>query len=249
MNNISISIITKDEERNIERLLASCEGFKDIVVIDSGSNDQTVEIANALGATCLEMQWMGFGLQKQLAVEACQYDWVLSLDADEELSSELLTAISRLELSDPSTAFEFKRKSYFLGRPVNFSGWQNDCVVRLFNRTTSNFSDQLVHEKIIGYNKKIRVNDGCIYHHSYQSEDDVNRKTDLYGSLGAEELARNRRTPYSSLMIAAKSVFAFFRTFILRLGILDGPTGLRISLMNAKVTYGKYQKFNKLVCR
>ena len=112
MNDISIAIITKDEEHNITRLLASCEGFKDIVVIDSGSNDRTVEIVKAVGATCLEKQWMGFGLQKRSAVEACQHDWVLSLDADEALSSGLLTAISRLDLSDPSMVFEFRRQSH-----------------------------------------------------------------------------------------------------------------------------------------
>lgn len=243
---ISVAVITKNEETNISRMITSCNSFNEIVIVDSGSDDSTVETAISLGARCIKSWWRGFGAQKQFAVESCSNDWVLSLDADEELSDALSQEIKRLSLDDFTLAFEFKRVSYFLGKPVRFSGWQNDYVVRLFNRKKAHFSNDLVHEKITGYENKIRLARGIIYHYSYRSKDDVDRKIQLYGELGAQKLLETGVKPTGLYLAHAKSIFAFVRTFILRLGFLDGKTGFQIANMNREVTLKKYKRFAEL---
>lgn len=243
---ISVATITKNEEINISRLITSCNNFHEIVIVDSGSEDSTVETAAALGAKCFFSQWRGFGLQKQSAIDSCSNDWILSLDADEEVSDALGQEITSLTLNDAAIAYEIRRVSYFLGKPVRFSGWRNDYVVRLFNRKKVYVSDQLVHEKIIGYERKIRLTRGVLYHYPYQSTDDVDRKVQLYGELGAQQLLETRVMPTGLFLAHAKSIFAFVRTFILRLGFLDGWTGFQIANMNRKVTLKKYKRFVEL---
>ena len=244
---ISVAIITKNEAPNISRAIKSCIKFDEVVIIDSESSDHTITIAESMGARCIIQTWLGFGEQKQRAVEHCSNDWILSLDADEELTPALVERIRSLDLSDDAEAFSIKRVSFFLGKPVRFSGWQNDYVVRLFNRTHAYFSPRLVHEQIMGYKKVTTLTGPAIEHYSYQSVADVEKKVDLYSELGAKELLKTRKTKFRSWVIFVKSIFAFIRTFFIRLGILDGFTGFKISLMNTRVTLLKYQKFNRLL--
>ena len=244
---ISVAIITKNEAPNISRAIKSCIQFDEVVIIDSESSDQTTTIAESMGARCIIQAWLGFGDQKQRAVELCSNDWILSLDADEELTPALVERIKSLDLSDDAEAFSIKRVSFFLGKPVRFSGWQNDYVIRLFNRTHAHFSPRLVHEQIMGYKKATPLSGPAIKHYSYQSVADVEKKVDLYSELGAKELLKTRKTKFRSWAIFVKPIFAFIRTFFLRLGILDGLTGFKISLMNTRVTFLKCQKFNQLL--
>ena len=244
---ISACMITKNEAHNISRAIKSCNAFDEILIIDSESSDNTTKIAESMGARCIVQTWLGFGEQKQRAVEYCSNDWILSLDADEELTPALVERIRSLDLSDDAEAFSIKRVSFFLGKPVRFSGWQNDYVVRLFNRTHAYFSPRLVHEQIMGYKKVTTLTGPAIKHYSYQSVADVEKKVDLYSELGAKELLKTRKTKFRSWIIFVKSIFAFIRTFFIRLGILDGFTGFKISLMNTRATLLKYQKFNQLL--
>lgn len=244
---ISACIITKNEAHNISRAIKSCNQFEEVVVVDSESSDHTSTIAETMGARCVIQPWLGFGEQKQRAVELCSNDWILSLDADEELTPAIVERIKSLDLSDDAEAFSIKRVSFFLGKPVRFSGWQNDYVVRLFNRTHAHFSSRLVHEQIIGYEKITTLTGPVIKHYSYQSVAEVEKKVDLYSELGAKELLKTRKTKFRSWAIFVKPIFAFIRTFFIRLGILDGLTGFKISLMNTRVTFLKCQKFNQLL--
>lgn len=244
---ISVFIITKNEAHNIARAIRSCRQFDEILILDAESDDGTCTIAGALGAKCKIQPWLGFGHQKQKAAENCSNDWVLSLDADEELTPALLNQIINLDLNDPQQVFSFKRVSYFLGKPVHFSGWQNDYLVRLFNRKNSHFSSRIVHERVVGYKRKTRIYEGEIKHYSYQSATDVEKKIQLYSELGATEIFKTRKKRLNVWMILLKTAFAFIRTFFIRLGLFDGLIGFQIALMNSRVTFRKYQKFNLLL--
>ena len=229
---ITVIIIAQNEEANIERCIRSCSDIGEILLIDSGSTDQTLHIAKKLGAKVIEQPWLGFGPQKRFGVAHSSTDWFLSLDADEYLSPELLNDIKSLPLTDPARAYAINRRCFFLGREVRFSGWNPDWVIRLANRRFWNFSDDLVHERLTGQGPVATV-DGLLYHNSYPTQKEVGRKTQLYGQLGQQTRTRSKNK-----ILAAS--WSFFRTLILRLGILDGATGLGIARMNAKTSYIKY---------
>lgn len=244
---ISVAIITKNEAHNLSRLIKSCARFDEVFVLDSNSTDGTCDIARSLGATVQIATWKGFGAQKQFAVTHCSNDWVLSLDADEELTPQLSKTIGELPLEDSAEAFELKRVNYFLGNRVRFSGWQDDFVIRLFHRGKAYYSDRLVHEKVVGFEKKTRLTRGHLNHYSYQSKEDVDRKVELYSDLGAKELLKKRKKCFGWMHTSIKTIFSLLRTLILKLGLLDGKTGWQISIMNARVTYRKCKKFDQLL--
>jgi len=229
---MSVLIITQDEELNIGRCIISCRELGDVVVIDSGSTDKTQDIAERLGAKVITQQWLGFGPQKRFGIEQIKTDWFLSLDADEYLTPTLLREIQSLSLENPTQAFAVNRRSFFLGREVRFSGWNPDWVTRIGNKTYCNFTKDVVHERLTGHKVESRL-PGLLMHNSYSSQAEVTEKTRLYGHLG--QLSRQRK---KNKWITA--CWAFFRTYILRLGLLDGVTGFRIAHMNAKTTYIKY---------
>ena len=235
MNNldyVTVVVITKNEERNIKRCLESVAQFTHKLVIDSGSTDKTTEIASKHGATIIYKEWLGFGKQKQFALESATTEWVLSMDADEEISTELLNSIKAADLTDLNTGYLINRRSYFLGKLVFHSGWNPDWILRLVNKRQAFFTEDLVHERITGCHRLIQLG-GELYHYSYQSRSDVERKIRLYGALGRESRRKNKNP-----ILAA--MWAFFRTLILKLGLLDGITGLNIAFMNARTAWIKY---------
>ena len=237
MNNldyVTVVVITKNEEANIRRCLESIAQFPNKVIVDSGSTDQTAQIATTLGATVVYQDWLGFGKQKQFAMDLAPTDWILSLDADEVVSSDLLATIGSIDLNDPRTGFLINRRTYFLGKPIFYSGWNPDWVLRLVNRRAASFTDDIVHERIVGCERLVKVK-GEIHHYSYQSPADIDRKISLYGKLGRQSRRKNKNK-----IVAAS--WAFLRTFILKLGILDGSNGLQIAIMNAKTTWIKYSR-------
>ena len=229
---ISVVIITQNEELNIGRCIRSCRELGDVIVIDSGSTDKTQEIAEQLGAKVIIQPWLGFGPQKRFGIDQIQTDWFLNLDADEYLTPVLFREIQSLSLDDPTQAFRVNRRSFFLGREVRFSGWNPDWVTRIGNKTHCNFTKDTVHERLAGHTIEVSL-PGLLMHNSYGSQAEVTEKTQLYGRLGQ----LSRRSKKNKWMAAC---WAFFRTYILRLGLLDGVTGLRIASMNAKTTYIKY---------
>jgi len=145
---ISAAIITKNEERNIERCLRSLSWVNEIIIVDSGSTDTTLEICRKYNCDIITSKWLGFGKTKQLAVNKTSHDWVLSVDADEEISNDLALKIKLILQSNKFAGYRIRRKSFYLGKLINYSGWQDDYPLRLFNKNFGNFDNSDVHEKV-----------------------------------------------------------------------------------------------------
>jgi len=242
---LSVAIITKNEARRIARCLRSVAFADEIVVVDSGSDDGTQDTARRAGATVIEMpDWPGFGPQKNRALDACHGDWVLSIDADEEVDDTLRAAILEAvgQPERPAGAplgFWLRRSSSFCGKVVRHGDWRNDHVLRLFRRSHARFTDDLVHERVDCPPPHGDLA-GLLLHDSVDSVDDMVEKTHRYAELGAQKLRSNghRGGVATALSHAA---WTFVRGYLLRGGFLDGRAGWTIARLNALGTYLKYR--------
>ncbi len=238
---LSIAIIALNEERNLPDCLASVAFADEIIVVDGGSDDRTCDIARAAGARVLESRdWSGFGDQKNRAIEACNGQWVLSLDADERVPEKLRDEILFV-LRDPAfDVYEIPRRSYYCGRLMRHSGWWPDHVRRLFRRGTARFSQAPVHESLETDRRVGRLLNP-IEHWSFRSMEQVLDKVNRYSSLSAPVVvARGRRpTIVTAVMHGAA---AFFRTYVLKRGFLDGTHGFMLAVSNAEGSYYRYVK-------
>ena len=246
---LSVIIITKNEAGNLKGCLDSLGGiWAEIIVVDSGSTDNTVEIARAAGANVVQTStWPGFGPQKNIALDAATCDWVLSLDADERLTKDLREQIVAATGANSFACYEMPRLSYFCGKPIRHGGWYPDRIIRLFQRGQARFSDDLVHERVIPDGAVGRI-DAPLHHYSYRSTDDVERKIESYSNAGAKQLfVRGRKS--SLAKAAGHGAWAFVRTYILKLGFLDGREGYLIATMNMRASYWKYAKLVDLSVR
>lgn len=238
-------IITHNESSNIAACIRSLPSDWAVIVVDSGSDDDTVRIAIDHGATVISQTWLGYGKQKQFACEQSKTDWVISIDADERLTNQLVSEIRSLDLTDPSVAVAIPRSTYFLGSAIKHCGWAPDYVTRIFHKSFCYFTNDLVHERVVGF-KKLNHLKNPLMHFSYQSRVDVTTKTNRYAQLGAQMLSeRNGAKDFSFARL--RGCFAFFRTYILKLGFLDGIAGFNVSLMNQQVTRRKYKMANQLI--
>jgi glycosyltransferase involved in cell wall biosynthesis len=243
MPTISVILITKNEEHNLPDCLSSLQGLADeIVVIDSGSSDKTVEIAKNFGAKVhISQSWPGFGLQKNAALELAQCDWVLSLDADERLTPQLIVEI-RSAIKDPSgkQCFEIPRSSWYCGRFIRHSGWSPDYVARLFLRGKARFSEDLVHERLICNGPTGQLKEPML-HFSFLDYSQVIKKMDRYSTAAAiQAFSRGKRATFGSAI--GNGLWAFLRTYILKAGFLDGAQGFALAISNAEGTYYRYLK-------
>lgn len=249
---LSVAIITCNEEYNLARTLASVSFADEIVIVDSGSTDRTVEIAQSFGAKVFEQSWPGFAPQKNFAIAQCTGDWVLSLDADEELSPKLRTQIQTLLPSNPpADAYFLKRRNLFLNRWIRHGGYYPDPKLRLFRRSTANFSltpkfeDRSVHETIVfdGHSDTL---DYDLIHHAYPTLEGYLEHMDRYSTLGAELLVTAGRTSrewpafYWNVLIVPTLTFGW--NYIFRLGFLDGREGLLLHLYHSAYVSWKYAK-------
>lgn len=241
MPRLSLIVIARNEELLIGRCLRSVGFADEIVVVDNGSTDKTVEIARSLGAKVIETQdWPGFGPQKNRALDAATGDWVLSLDADEwiepPLAEEIKTVLAK---SGAVGGYMIPRRSRFCGVVVRHCGWSPDYVLRLWKRGNARFPDVPVHEQIelsnAGYLKQ------PIEHDSISDFADAKDKAARYGAAGAAELVRKgKRSSYPKAY--ARALWAFLRTYILQRGFLDGVTGWRVAIYNTDTTFQKYSR-------
>ena len=239
---VSVTIITKNEELSISRCLQSVSWADEVIVLDSGSTDRTVEISRQLGATVsVNTDWPGFGLQKNRALDLATGDWILSLDADEWITSELGEEIrSTISGSPGFGAYRLPRSSSFCGRFMRHSGWWPDYVVRLFRRGTARFSDDIVHERTL-VDGAVGTLRNPLKHETYVDLDDMQEKFNRYSALGAQALhARGARGGIGKAILHGLS--AFLRTYLLRRGFLDGREGFMLAVANAEVAYYKYVK-------
>lgn len=241
---LSVIVITKNESEHISRCLESVAWADEIIVLDSGSSDNTVAISKQYTDKVFETDWPGYGPQKQRALNKANGDWVLSLDADETISPELKHEIQEVMKQSRIKGYEIPRRSSFCGKQIKHSGWWPDFVLRLFQREFGRFTDDLVHEHIVINNEIGRLNNP-ILHESYINLDEVLHKINSYSSLGAKKLFdKGKKT--SLLHAIGKGLWTFFRTYILKAGFLDGSHGLMLAISNAEGTYYKYLKLLEL---
>ncbi len=243
MPTLSVILITRNEEANLGDCLASLEGIaQQIVVVDTNSSDQTLEIAKNHGAVIAQPpDWPGFGPQKNRALDLASGDWILSLDADERLTpalrSEILTAIHH---SAHVNCFAIPRLSWYCGRFIRHSGWNPDYVDRLFRRGTARFSEDLVHERLIPDGQVAQLENPML-HFSFMNYSQVLQKIDRYSSASAEQaFAKGKKSSPAKAVI--HGMWSFFRTYIVRAGFLDGAQGLALAISNGQGTYYRYMK-------
>ncbi len=251
---LSVAIITCNEERNLPRTLASVSFADEIIVVDSQSTDRTVEIAESFGAQVISRAWPGFAAQKNFALKQCTGTWVLSLDADEELSPELRTQIrTLLPTNPPADAYFLNRRNLFLGRWIKYGGYYPDPKLRLFRRATANFTGQAevefearpVHETIV-FDGASDTLDFDLIHHAYPTLHDYLEHMDRYSDLGAELLLSQGRTSRSTLAfwwnVLLVPNLTFVWNYVFRLGFLDGREGLLLHLYHSAYISWKYAK-------
>lgn len=241
LTRLSVIVITQDEARNIEACLRSVAFAEEIVVVDSGSTDNTVDLAAALGAQVhTRSDWSGFGVQKNRALALANGEWVLSIDADERVTPQLQRQIEQAMVAPAFDVYEFPRLSSYCGQAIRHSGWYPDRVKRLFRRGVATFSDDLVHERLITDAPAGRLG-ADLLHESFTSFESVLEKMNHYSSAGAKGLmAKGRRGSLASAL--GHGLWAFLRTYIFRLGFLDGRMGLVLAISNAEGTYYRYLK-------
>ncbi|HKW25860.1 MAG TPA: glycosyltransferase family 2 protein [Terriglobales bacterium] len=265
---LSVVIITYNEEANLGRTLASVaplvrDGQGEIIVVDSGSTDRTVEIARQHGAKVFIEPWKGFAAQKNSAVEKARGDWVLSLDADEELETKLVQEIDEIcgQTSDSATsqkasgewcltmkteaatsepvAFWVSRKNFFLGRWIRHGGFWPDPKMRLFRRGAAQFENRAVHEDARTRGQTATIHAGYLLHHSYPTLSDYIEHMNRYSSLGAEMAGPHG---FSLANIVLRPFATFIYNYFFRLGFLDGREGLLLHLYHAVYVSWKYAK-------
>ena len=241
MSSLTVTVITKNEEQNIGACLRAVAFADQLVVLDSGSIDATTEIAGAAGAeVSVNSDWQGFGTQKNRALALATSDWILSIDADERVTPELRTEIESVLAAPDFDAYSFPRRSSFCGQVMRHSGWYPDRVTRLFRRGAAKFSDDLVHESIITTRAVGQLNSPLL-HESFRSLEEVLEKVNSYSSAGARSL-QNRGKRSSLGRAVGHGLWTFIRTYLLRLGFLDGRMGLVLAISNAEGTYYRYLK-------
>lgn len=241
MPRLSVVLITRNEIRNIGACLRSVAFADEVVVVDSGSTDGTVEAARAAGARVIEAaDWPGFGPQKNRALDAATGDWVFSIDADEQVTPELAASLRAAIHSGKHDAWETNRRSSYCGQYMAHSGWYPDRVVRLFRRGSARFSDDLVHERVLTRGPVGRLR-GDLLHDSMPHFESVLAKLDRYSTAGAHALQR-RGVKGSLAKALGHGGWAFMRTYVLKLGFLDGRLGLALAISNAEGTYYRYMK-------
>ncbi len=242
---ISVIIITKNEAHNIEACLQSVAWADEIVVVDSGSTDSTVEIARKYTDKILMTDWPGYGPQKQRALAMATGEWILSIDADERVSPELQKEMCAAILNTKYDGFEISFQSEYCGKIIRFGDWWHDRQAVLFRRTKGRFSEALVHETIDIQGSIGRLK-GTIYHIAFPNLTTVLRKMNDYSSWSAEQKSAQGKKG-GVLRAIGHGLFAFIRSYIIRLGFLDGREGFFLAVSNAEGTYYRYLKLMYLL--
>lgn len=242
---LSVIIIARNESGRIGRMLDSVRFADEVIVVDGGSADDTVSIATAHGAQVhVYSDWIGFGPQRNRALEHSTGDWVLALDCDEwvtrELRNELLAAIRNPAFD----VYRFPRASFLCGCRVRHSGWWPDYVTRLFRRGAARFSDDIVHERLL-YEGLAGTLGNPIMHETHRTLDEALNKMNRYSTEGAAA-GRTRGQQGGVAVGLVRGAWMFLRTYLLRRGFLDGREGLMISVLNAEATFWRYAKMGLL---
>jgi len=241
---LSVTIITLNEEANIRRTLESVQWADEIVVLDSGSTDKTVSISREFTDKVFLQDWLGFGKQKNAAIDRATGDWVLSLDADEPVEKELADEIKRI-MADPDAVdgYRIPRKTFFLGKWIRHGGWYPDYNLRLFRNGKGRFEERAVHEAV-KVNGAVSMTQHAILHYAYPDLASYLASINKYSSLAVDVMAEKgipaRKTTW--LNIVFRPLFTFLFKYVIRLGFLDGKHGLMINIFHAYYVFAKYAK-------
>ncbi len=229
----------------MKETLESVSSFHEVIVADTGSTDETVEIAKSFPNVKIEhLEFNGFGSTHNEASRLASNDWIFSLDSDEVLSPELVQELQSLKL-DPNAVYSFARHNYFNGKHIkSCSGWHPDWIVRLYNRKMTSFSNDLVHEKVETKNLKLISLHSPIRHTPYRHVGDFLTKMQTYSNLFAEQHRHKRSSSFGRAVL--HGWFAFFRSYIFKRGVLNGKEGFIISLYIGQTTFYKYLKLAEL---
>ena len=237
---LSVIIITKNEAELVGRCLESVKWADEIIVVDSGSTDDTVEICRRYTDRVVVTDWPGFGPQKNRALAMATGDWVLSVDADEEVTEALAQEIQHVLQAPQAQGYTLPRLSSYCGRFMRHSGWWPDPVLRLFHRSAGSFTPVRVHERVV-LNGAVGALTQTLMHHSFRSLDQVLHKVNHYSHESALALhAQGRRASLATAI--GHGLWSFFRTYVLKRGFLDGREGFILAVSNAEGTYYRYLK-------
>ena len=242
---LSATIIAHNEAQNIARAIRSLSLADEVLVVDAGSTDDTRRLAASLGARVVVHPWAGFAAQKNFACQQARYDWILSLDADEELSADAQAAIARWKASGAAaTGYRFARRARYLGRWILHSGWYPDYKLRLFDRRQGRWVGDYVHESV-AVEGAVETLPGEILHYTCDALDEHRKRIEFYTDLAAREMfERGGRVGFLHRQLTPPWIF--FSTYFSRLGVLDGYQGFLIAWMAARYVRRKYTKWAEL---
>jgi hypothetical protein len=243
---LSVAIITKNEAENIRACLQSISFAGQIILVDSGSTDSTLQIAVEFGCEVYSEEWLGFGPQKQLAIEKCRLPWILILDADERIPLDTADIIKKIvtDANVKEAGFSFPRKNYFQGRWIKHAGWWPDRIVRLFRKDKGRMTAAIVHESV-EVQGTVGLLNVPIEHFTESSLSKIIQKIDKYSTLGAEAAFKAGKTS-SAFSAFMRAFFTFNQDYFLRMGILDGEQGLTLAVTDAVNKFFKYAKLSEL---
>ena len=245
MPTLSVIVVAKNEAHNIVDCVHSCSFADEVLVLDSGSTDGTPDLARQAGARVIQTDWPGYGPQQQRGIAAARGDWVLSLDADERIGPELQKEIVHALEGSQVDGYRLPRLSTFCGQFIHHSGWRPDYTLRLVRRERAGFTDHFLHAHMTVRGSKADLSQPII-HYSYRDLRDVLDKLDRYSSGNARDMA-GQGLPVKGLGHAlAHGFWAFFRTYVIRAGFLDGAAGLMLAIYNGECTYYKYLKYREM---
>lgn len=242
---ISAVVITLNEEKNIGNCVQALRKLTDdIIVLDSGSSDKTVEIATNNGAKVVSIKWQGYGITKNIGADYTKHPWIISIDSDEVLTDALIEEIKQEKL-DPQTVYAINILTNYCGNWIYHSGWFPSYKKRLFHRDFVRWDDREVHENLT-WNGHIKVQrlKNILHHYSYSSFADHQRKGEHYARLGAEHLLiANKKVSWLKKYFSP--LFRFFRMYILQLGFLDKKAGFLLALREARFVALKYRYYSE----
>lgn len=243
LQDISVTVLAKNSEKYLKEVLKAVAPFGEVILYDTGSTDNTIEIAQSFpNVRVLRAPFVGFGPTHNMASSAAKNNWVLSIDSDEIVTPELIKAIVDEE-ADVKAVYSFQRHNYFNGKFIKWCGWYPDRQIRLYNKTKTKFSDDQVHEAIIATNMRHVSLQAPLVHYSYNSIADFLSKMQSYSTLFANQYQGKKKSSFSKAL--SHGAFAFFKSYILKRGFLGGYEGYVISAYNGHTAYYKYLKLNE----
>lgn len=237
---LSVTIITLNEESNIERAVRSAQFADEIIVLDSFSSDRTTILAKNLGAKIYQEKFLGFGAQKNRAAELAQGEWIFSLDADEEITLPLQQEILKCVAGEKNSLYFINRHNYFCGKKIKYGGWSPDWIARLYPKEKAHFDNPEVHETLMSLTplKKVQLN-GALLHFSFKNFESQVLTNLKYAKLGAKKLIKNKGRPQLALVLF-RPFWKFIECYFIKKGFLDGVYGLLISFNASYSLYMKY---------